>query len=153
MVVHHDPDTPQLLARGNIGTATVIGKLHKNTIKPWTAYEGQGRRVTNNIEYFEIHPTYFGRWVSFESGIGGESPSGAVKGGALADGTLLYVAKAQHPNGDRASLGYYHPRLDGAVITVGGEEIREEMEILIVGWKPVYDIQIKQIFMYVSNED
>ena len=145
VVVHHDPNTPQLLARGNIGTAKVVGKLYKNTLKLWTAYEGQGRRVTNNIEYFEIHPTCFGRWVSFENGMGGELPSGAVKGGALADGTPLYVAKAQHQNGDRASLGYYHPRLDAALITVGGEEIREEMEILIVSWKPVYDKINKQM--------
>ena len=140
VVVHHDASYPsQLLTRGTIGAATVIGKMYKDNLQLWTAYEGQGKRVTNNIEYFGIHPTCFGRWVSFESGMGGELPSGTVKGGALTDGTPLYVAKAQHPNGDRASLGYYHPRLDAAVIAVGGEEIREEMEILIVSWKPVYD--------------
>ena len=135
VVVLRDRDAPQLLARGNIGTATVIGKMYKNSLNLWTAYEGQGMTVTDSIEYFEIHPTCFGRWVNFESGMGGELPSGAVKGGALTDGTPLYVAKARHSSDDHASLGYYHPRLDRAVIAVGGEELREEMDILIVSWK------------------
>ena len=59
------------------------------------------------------------------------------KGGALTDGTPLYVATARDSSDDHASLGYHHPRLDRAVIVVGGEELREEMEILIVSWKPV----------------
>ena len=133
VVVHEDaPNTPQLLARGNIGSAVVIGKLYRKTLQLWTVYEGNGKRITNKIEYFDIHPTCFGRWVTFRGGLGRDLPSGAVKGGTLTNGIPLYVVKAQHQGGDHASLGYYNSELDRAVITVGGEEIHEEMEILVV---------------------
>ena len=106
--------------------------MYTNNFQLWTAYEGKGKRITNNIEYFNIHPTRFGRWVTSRSGLGKDLPSGAVKGGTLADETPLYVAKAQHQNDEQASLGYYNAQLKKAVITVGGEEIHEEKEILVV---------------------
>ena len=70
VVVNHDgPSTPQMLVRGNIGTATMIGKLYKTDLKLCAANAGRGQRITNNIEYFDIHPTCFGRWVTFHSGM------------------------------------------------------------------------------------
>ena len=120
----------QLLARGNIDDAVIPGKLYTRNLKLYSAYNGGSRRITNNIEYLDIHPSCFVVWVPHISGLGMDLPDGAVQGGWLSDGTPLYVARAM---GIRFThMGYYDSNMDKAIVIDGTQLIHNEMDILVL---------------------
>ena len=124
---------PQLLARGSIKKAVVPGKLYIPSLRLWLMYDGENRQIKNNIEYLDIHPSCFGMWVPFKSGLGMNLPDGAVQGGWLPDETPLYVARVMGING--TSIGYYNPNMDKGIITDRGQIIRDVMDILVFMWR------------------
>ena len=75
------------------------------------------RLITNNIEYLDFHPSWFGMQVPFKSGLEMGLPDGAIQGGWLPDGTPLYVARVMGIKG--TSLGYSNPNMDKGIISDG----------------------------------
>ena len=126
----------QLLGRGRVGTAVVLGKLKPSIPTLRAAYQGKSLKISDNLEYVTINPTCVGRLVPYHGGMGRELPTAAVRGGVLPHGTPLYAAHAQ-PGEKQPSFCYYNPGIDRAVIAFGGEFIQEEMEILVVSWEYV----------------
>ena len=68
--------------------------------------------------------------MPFKSGLGIDLPDGAIQGGWLPDGTLLYVARVMGIRG--ISIGYYNPKMDKGIISDGEQIIRDVMDILVL---------------------
>ena len=118
---------PQLVARGEISTAVLPGKLFISSFGLWSVLNNNARRITDNIEYFDIHPSCIGVWIPYNSGSGIDLPYGAVQGGWLSDGRPLYVARLGTPI---LHLGYYDPATGKAYYAHNSNKvIRTEMDI------------------------
>ena len=123
----------QLLARGSIDGAVIPGKLYTNSLNLYSAYNGGSKRITNNMEYLDIHPSCFAVWVPHNSGLGMDLPDGAVQGGWLSDGTPLYVTRAMGTSSTQ--MGYYDSNMDKAIIIDGKQFIHNVMDILVLIWR------------------
>ena len=123
-----------LLARGTVNSEVIPGKIYAHNLELWSVYNGQAGRITKNIEYLYIHPSCFGVWLPYISGLGVDLPAGAVQGDMLASGTPLYVAKVSNTINLGTSFGYYEPDVDLAIITDLGKVTSTEMSILVLIW-------------------
>ena len=123
---------PQLLARGEFNLAVIPGKLSINNLVLWSVFNYLPRRVTDNIQYLDIHLSCTGVWIPYVAGSGIELPGGAVQGGWLTDGSPVYVAKMGSP---RLHFGYYDPEDGKAFYSNNGNKvIATEMDILVLLW-------------------
>ena len=124
----------QVVARGTINNEVIPGKLYASIHELWSVYNGQAKRITNNVEYLDIHPSCFGVWVPYSSDVGMDLPAGAIQGGVLMSGTPLYVAKASNNVRPGTSLGYYDPNIERAIHSDGGKVTSTQMDILVLVW-------------------
>ena len=124
----------QHLARGTVGNAVIPGKLFAPVNVLWSVHNGQVKRITNNVEYLDIHPSCFGVWVPYISDLGMDLPTGAVQGGVTKSGTPLYVARASNSIRSGTSLGYYNPHIERAIHTDGTKVTSTRMDILVLVW-------------------
>ena len=123
-----------LLVRGTLNSDIIPGKIYTKNWHFYSAHDGQSKRITTNIEYLDIHPSCFGVWVPYTSGLGKGLPEGAVQGGLLTSGTPLYVARTSNGISPGTSMGYYDPNMDAGVIIDAGVITRTQMDILVLIW-------------------
>ncbi|XP_013776957.1 natterin-4-like [Limulus polyphemus] len=115
------------VARAHHGGDNIPGKLHPShecVYIPWGGEEHSHRE-------YQVLVNYCGSQLEWKYASEGEIPTGAIQGGATADGEVLYIGRTLHEG--TLTIGKVHPSHGVLYIAYGGQEISyPNYEILVL---------------------
>ena len=101
--------------------AVIPGKIYTNSLNLYSAYNGGSRRITNNIDYLDIHPSCFAVWVPHNSGLVGCR--------------MELHCMLQEQWAPRQHKWVTTTNMDKAIIIDGKQFIHNVMDILVLIWR------------------
>ena len=118
------------VARTLISDDVIIGNLFTNNGELWANRDGVriGPITGTDVEILTKDEACHLPWMPYTAGE--PFPFGAVMGGRLADGSVIYVAKIN--NRDYSFFGYYHPISVLAYYERSGAQTTTSMDLLVL---------------------